>query len=150
MTLLSADTDPEPRLIVLFDTDCVLCAAWVRFILRHERRPEARFASTRSAVGQALAARHGIAPAMLDVTYVVIRDGRALIRSEASLALLRDLRAPWCWLALARWVPRRLRDGVYDRVARNRLRLFGQRDACFLPRPEQRGRFLDGYGAKGP
>jgi predicted DCC family thiol-disulfide oxidoreductase YuxK len=40
-------------------------------------------------------------------------------------------------------VPRPLRDLVYDWVARNRYRWFGKRDACMVPTPELRARFVD-------
>ena len=40
-------------------------------------------------------------------------------------------------------VPRRLRDWGYNLVARTRYRIFGRYDACPLPTPETRSRFLD-------
>lgn len=68
---------------------------------------------------------------------------RALVRSEAALAIARRLRFPWPLLAaLARVVPRRLRDAVYDAVARRRTRWYGRLDACPLPSPEWGERFL--------
>lgn len=133
----------QGRIIVVFDTDCVLCSAWVRFLLRHERTSDIRFASTRKPIGKALAEAQGLTANNLDLTYLVIRDGKALTKSTASLALLAELRAPWRWLALLGVVPRPLRDRIYDLVARNRLRWFGERRDCFLPTPEQRRRFLD-------
>ena len=39
---------------------------------------------------------------------------------------------------------RPMRDWMYDVVARNRYRWFGRRDACMVPTPELRARFLDG------
>jgi predicted DCC family thiol-disulfide oxidoreductase YuxK len=39
-------------------------------------------------------------------------------------------------------VPRPLRDWLYDCIARNRYRLFGQRQTCLVPTPEIAGRFL--------
>jgi predicted DCC family thiol-disulfide oxidoreductase YuxK len=41
-----------------------------------------------------------------------------------------------------RGVPRALRDGVYDFVARNRYRWFGRSDTCLMPTPELASRFL--------
>jgi predicted DCC family thiol-disulfide oxidoreductase YuxK len=35
-----------------------------------------------------------------------------------------------------------LRDVVYDFVARHRFHWFGRRDACLVPTPELRARFL--------
>jgi predicted DCC family thiol-disulfide oxidoreductase YuxK len=40
-------------------------------------------------------------------------------------------------------MPRPLRDLGYDLVASNRYRIFGKLDACRLPSPEERARFLD-------
>lgn len=129
---------------VLFDADCVLCSAWVRFLLRHERGPTTRFVSAWSAEGARLAADHGLTAADLDETFLVIRGGAALTRSDAALALTRELRAPARWLGLGRIAPRALRDWLYDRVARNRYRWFGRKTLCVAPTPEQRQRFVLG------
>ncbi len=37
---------------------------------------------------------------------------------------------------------RPIRDTVYNWIARNRYRWFGQRESCMLPRPEWKARFL--------
>jgi predicted DCC family thiol-disulfide oxidoreductase YuxK len=39
-------------------------------------------------------------------------------------------------------LPAPLLDFLYDRVAKNRYRVFGRSDACMLPPPEMRARFL--------
>lgn len=39
-------------------------------------------------------------------------------------------------------VPRVLRDPVYRWIARNRYHLFGKRDTCWVPTPQQRARVL--------
>ena len=44
---------------------------------------------------------------------------------------------------MLRVLPRWLRDLGYDLVARTRYRLFGRYDACPLPDPRHRARFLD-------
>jgi len=41
-----------------------------------------------------------------------------------------------------RIVPRALRDPLYELVARNRYRIAGRRNTCFVPTPEHRSRFL--------
>jgi predicted DCC family thiol-disulfide oxidoreductase YuxK len=50
--------------------------------------------------------------------------------------------APWPLLRALRIVPRPVADFVYDRVANNRYRIWGRADACLLPPPEVRARFL--------
>ena len=41
----------------------------------------------------------------------------------------------WHWAPLLRVVPRPVRDGLYDVVARNRYALFGRLDTCMVPAP---------------
>ncbi len=129
---------------ILFDTDCVLCSAWVHFLVRHERAPLMRFVSAWSDEGQRLASQHGLSLQDLDATFLVITDDRALTRSDAGLALLAQLRAPWRWGRVLWVIPRPLRDWVYDRLARNRYRWFGHRPQCFVPPPGQSHRFVSG------
>ena len=63
------------------------------------------------------------------------------MRSDAALAIALTLGCPWSLLAVFRLVPRPLRDAVYDFIARNRLRILGRREACYLPTPAERARF---------
>lgn len=137
------DMPQRTPVTVVFDSDCVLCSYWVRFILKHEASNTVHFASSRKSVGKVLAAEFGFTPEHLDLTYVLIRDGKAFTKSDATLALLAELNAPWSWMRMFRFVPRWIRDGAYDVVARNRLKWFGQKKDCLLPTPEQRNRFLD-------
>jgi predicted DCC family thiol-disulfide oxidoreductase YuxK len=63
-------------------------------------------------------------------------------RSDVALEIVRRLGFPWSLLYVFKWVPRPIRDAVYNWVARNRYRWFGRREECMLPRPEWRERFL--------
>ncbi len=77
----------------------------------------------------------------IDTVVLVVGD-RLYTRSDAALEILRRLGGVWASLSIFRWVPRPLRNAVYNWVARNRYRWFGQEEACWLPRPEWKSRFL--------
>jgi predicted DCC family thiol-disulfide oxidoreductase YuxK len=126
--------------IVLFDGVCNLCHGVVQFVIRHDPNARFRFASQQSEAGRALLESHQL-PEMTSV--VLILNGRALLKSDAVLELARLLPAPWTWAVAFKFVPMRLRDFVYDLVARSRYSIFGKKDACWLPTPDLRGRFLD-------
>jgi predicted DCC family thiol-disulfide oxidoreductase YuxK len=128
--------------IVLFDGVCNLCSAWVQFLLARDARRRFRFASLQSEAGAALARRHGLSPEAMQ-SVVLVEGGRAWVRSSAVLRIARGLGWPWPALSLFAVVPPFVRDRVYDWVAANRYRWFGQRETCWLPRPEWRDRFLD-------
>lgn len=134
------DTTNEP-IPVIFDTRCILCSRWVSFLLRHEADTRLHFVGAWSPTGLALAAQYGFGLQDLHKSYLVVVDGKALIRSDAGLALLGHMAAPWRSLRLLRIVPRRVRDSFYDFVARNRYRWFGIMEKCFVPGPELRHRF---------
>jgi len=127
--------------IILFDGVCVLCTANARFVLRHDRRGYFRLASVQSEAGRALCERFGVDPDNPD-TMLVIEGDRARRDSDAVLAIAEGLGWPWRALGAMRIVPGGLRDALYRRVARNRYRLFGRREACWVPNSEQKERIL--------
>ncbi len=124
--------------LLLFDGDCGLCHGVVRFVLRHERTSSIRFAALQSPMGRVWTAKTGTG---LD-TLLFVDGNTALTRSDAALAIARELRAPWTWVTALRIIPRPIRDAAYDAVARHRHRWF-HRPECPLPAPGQRERFLE-------
>ena len=130
--------------VLLYDGTCGFCAWSVRFVLRHERDPaRLRFATLDGPFGDAVRAMR---PSVASVDSVIWYDpswGWVLVRSDALVAVLGYLGGPWRVLAaLLRRVPRPIRDGAYDLIARHRLRLAGRATSCPIPAPAQRARFL--------
>lgn len=136
----SREAANEPDGLILFDGVCVFCSRWVRFVVDHDTGERFRFVAIQSDAGQALAVRYGIDPEAPQ-TNAVIMDGRIHFKSEAALAVLKAMPAT-AWLGRLRIVPTGLRDPIYDVVARNRYRIFGRSDACMVPSPDERRRFL--------
>jgi predicted DCC family thiol-disulfide oxidoreductase YuxK len=82
--------------------------------------------------------------------YVLAEDGRLLRKSRAVLFVLRQLGGFWAALSVLRLVPAPIADRVYDLVAAVRYRVFGRFEACRLPTPAERARFVDdGQGVTG-
>ena len=139
---------PPPDAVLLYDGTCGFCAGSVQFVLRHERpggERTLRFATLEGALGDEARRAHPELAGVDSVIWLEPGTGRVLVRSEAALAVAAYLGGPWRVLAaLGRLVPRRLRDAAYDLIARNRYRIAGRVEACPLPTPEQRGRFVDG------
>lgn len=138
----------ERTALLLYDGTCGFCARTVQFVLRHERRQRTlQFASLQSTTGREIRGRH---PELSDVDSVIWyepaangNNERLLVRSEAALRVCQYLGGVWrgvSWLVV---VPRPVRDGVYDFVARHRHRIAPGAQMCVLPSPEERGRFVD-------
>lgn len=144
----ASQTRPSPapllnpgETVVLFDGVCKLCNGWARFLIRHDHHRRVRLAAVQSPEGQALLAWAGLPLDQFD-TLLVIRDHHYWARSDAVFKLIAQLPAAWRALLLLRVIPRGLRDWAYDRIARNRYRIFGKYDTCLLPDPDHVQRFL--------
>ena len=124
--------------VILFDGVCNLCNGFVQFVLKRDQRGRFRFASLQSDAARRLLGGDGPRE-----TIVLVEAGKTYVKSAAALRIVRGLRFPWPLLAALAMIPRPLRDPLYDWVARNRYRWFGKRDACMLPTPQTRGRFLE-------
>jgi predicted DCC family thiol-disulfide oxidoreductase YuxK len=134
--------------VLLYDGVCGLCTRLVQWVLRVDRRGGLRFAPLQGELAQAVRLRHPEMDGADTMVWLEPPDDRGperlLLRSDAVLRLWTYLRGPWGMLAaLSSRVPRRLRDRLYDQVARRRMRWFGTAESCELPSPEQRARMLE-------
>lgn len=127
--------------IILFDGVCNLCNGAVNFVIDRDTGGHFKFAALQSEAARALMTEHTLPPGALD-SIVLVEDGRVYQRSDAALRIARRLRGIWPLLYGFMIVPRFIRDRVYDVVAANRYRWFGKEDACRVPTPELRARFL--------
>ena len=132
--------------LVLFDGHCALCSGFVQRLLRLDEHGVLRFAPLQSAFAKTRLEAAGLDAEALDSVVFVDADGRARVKSDAFFAVMRALGGAYRALGVLQVLPKGLRDGVYDLVARYRYRAFGRHESCWLPRPEWRGRFL-GEGA---
>jgi predicted DCC family thiol-disulfide oxidoreductase YuxK len=91
--------------------------------------------------------RHGLDPGDLDTVYVIedfeTANERVLRRSDAILSIVGELGGFWRIAGMGKILPRPIRDGLYNLVARNRYRVFGKYETCMLPEPKHRKKFLD-------
>jgi len=128
--------EASPHGLILFDGVCVLCSRGCRFVDRRDRRGYFRYVPIQQAEGRAIAQQLGIDPDRPD-SFAFVARGRASVKSEAALRIAREL--PWWgWVTVLLWVPRVVRDWVYDRIAGNRYRWFGRRATCMLPTADRR------------
>jgi predicted DCC family thiol-disulfide oxidoreductase YuxK len=139
------------RLLVIFDGHCGLCNHSIRWFLRHDHHDRLRFTPSDSPNVAALLSRHNLDSTTATPTpnTILVAESlgtpteRLLTRSDAVLAILRQLPQPWpVFATICRIVPRPLRDLVYRLIARYRYRIWGRLDTCPIPTAQERSRFL--------
>ena len=128
--------------IIVFDGHCVLCSHWVGFLLKRDARGRFQFAAMQSQTGRNILSGAGLDPDDPS-SFVLVENGTVLRETTAIIAVLKSLNAPWPTIAaMMRILPRGIRDWFYFRIARNRYRLFGQRQQCYAPLGHDAHRFL--------
>ena len=132
--------------VLLYDGVCGFCNKTVQLLLDVDKRKTLRFAALQSGFGGQVLARHAELANVDSVIYVEgagTENERVFVRSVAALHIASYLGGFWKIFLAAYIIPRPLRDAAYDLIARYRYRFFGKHDACMLPAPEVRARFLD-------
>jgi predicted DCC family thiol-disulfide oxidoreductase YuxK len=127
--------------VILYDGVCVFCSRWIRFVATRDVARRFRFTAIQSGYGTRLAQTFGIDPHDPD-TNAVVHGGVARFKSDAALTVLGALPG-WGWVRVLRAIPKPLRDAVYGLVARNRYRIFGKYEECFVPDAKMRARVIE-------
>ncbi|MEJ6661071.1 MAG: DCC1-like thiol-disulfide oxidoreductase family protein [Bacteroidia bacterium] len=126
--------------IVLFDGVCNLCNRSIDFIIRNQKSHKLQFVSLQSDVGKSIVNKSGLDEIPDSVMLYV--DGKLLVRSDAALAISTYLKRPYVYGIIFKYVPKILRDSVYNLIAKNRYRWFGKKETCRVPSADERERFL--------
>ena len=126
--------------IILFDGQCVFCDHSVQFILKRDVDEVFQFASLQSDIGQQLLKQYKIDASMDSI--VVIYMNELYTQSDAAIVIAQQFKGLWKLLTVVKFIPKWLRDKVYDVIAKNRYRLFGEMDTCRIPTEEEKRRFI--------
>ncbi|EMJ85724.1 thiol-disulfide oxidoreductase DCC family protein [Leptospira meyeri] len=132
---------PEKSKIVFFDGICHLCMGSVQFLLKKNQKENLYFSAIGSETFRSLFSKE-ILPKLPD-SILYWREGTLYLESDAILQLVRELKFPW-FLLFGFWmVPRMIRNPLYRFIAKRRYVWFGKAEACMVPSPNIKKRFLD-------
>jgi len=115
----------------------------VQFLIKRDKHDTFRFAALQSEVGQRLIDERNIDAANID-SIVFIEPGMAYYtKAAAALRIGQALGGGYRLLWLFEWIPKGISNLIYDFIARNRYQWYGKKDACMIPTPELKAKFLD-------
>lgn len=129
--------------IILFDGVCNLCNASIQLVIKHDKNDAYRFAALQSETGKKMTAERHITTADVD-SIVLIEPGIAYYtKSTAALKVGKSFGGLWSLLAVFEWIPEKIRNVVYDFIAKNRYKWYGKKETCMIPTTELKAKFLD-------
>lgn len=132
---------PSGKSLILFDGYCNLCNGAVQFVLERDKKGQFYFASLSWKVAEDLLEKH---PKYKSVDSILLyQNGKLTDKSSAALKIAPNLGGLW-WMTGVFWiVPKFIRDGVYNWIAKNRYKWFGKKESCMFPTEDIKSRFLE-------
>lgn len=132
---------PEGKHLILFDGVCNFCNNTINKIIAKDTKNRFVFASLQSSIGQEVLQHIGVEKK--NDSIVLYQPGVAYyIKSDAALQIAKTLGGKYYFLSWLRIIPTFLRNIGYDYFAKNRYKWFGKQDACMIPSPEVKAKFL--------
>ncbi len=132
----------EEKKIILFDGVCNLCTGTVQFVIKRDKKNQFLFGSLQSKAGQEYLKKFNL-PVNVFNSFLLIENDRLYSRSSAALRMMKNLGGGWQLLYALLIVPKFIRDGIYNFIAKNRYKWFGKKEECWLPTAELNEKFLE-------
>ena len=127
--------------IILFDGVCNFCNSAVNFTLKRNKKANIMFAPMQSGAGAKILQQYNLDENDMK-SFIFIDNGEVYKQSTGALRVCKYLSGLWpiCYGFII--VPKFIRDGIYNFIAKNRYKWFGQKQACMIPTPDVKARFL--------
>lgn len=115
--------------LILFDGYCNLCNGAVRFVIKHDKNKLFQFASLQSELGQGILNKNQLPTANFN-TLILVKNGIIYTQSTAVLQIAKDLSGIWPLFYGAIIIPAKIRNYLYQVIAKYRYRWFGKKNQC--------------------
>ena len=127
--------------IILFDGVCNLCNSSVQKVIENDERNLFQFASLQSDFGQKFLRKHNFSQDEFN-SMILIDGDRFYTQSDAALRIGKELKGIYKISGALLWIPKFIRNFVYEIIAKNRYKWFGKKESCWLPTPELKQKFI--------
>lgn len=134
---------PKNKKIILFDGVCNLCNSAVQFIIERDKKDVFRFLALQSNLGKEICSYIGVDQKTTD-SIILYEPGTAYyLKSDAALKIAAEFNSLYIFLSIFKIFPKRIRDSIYDYIAKNRYKWYGKKEFCMIPTPELKVKFLE-------
>ncbi|MBU2940205.1 DUF393 domain-containing protein [Lacinutrix sp. C3R15] len=134
---------PKHKKLILFDGVCNLCNSTVQYVIKHDKKDIFRFAPLQSEIGKSVIHTYNIDPVKTDSILLYSSKNGLQVKSTAALQIARYLGFPINVMTVFLLIPAFIRNWVYDYIAKNRYTWYGKKEACMIPTPELKAKFLE-------
>ena len=129
--------------IILFDGVCNLCNFFVRLVLKNDKKDTFLYSSLSSDFSKKIIEELKIDTSKIDSIILYEKGVSYDVKSSAALKIMNDFGGLWYFTQIGYFLPKIVRDKIYDFVAKNRYKWFGKKDRCMIPSSQVTSKFLD-------
>ncbi len=134
---------PNNKKIILFDGVCNLCNQSVLKVIQNDKKDIFLFAALQSKKGQEIINHLKIDVSKID-SIILYEPGISYdIKSTAALKIMNNFGGLWFLTQIFFVFPQGFRDFMYDYIAKNRYKWFGENESCMLPSKRLIDKFLN-------
>lgn len=133
---------PPNKKLILFDGICNLCNSSVLYAIKHDKKNIFMFTALQSQSGQKIIKEYNIDTNKVDSILLYAPEKGITHKSTAALKIALQLGFPNNLMYVFFIIPPFIRNWVYDYIAKNRYKWYGKKDACMIPTPELKSKFL--------
>ena len=124
--------------IIVFDGVCILCSKFFRWVLKNDRINIFRFTNIQSN----FYLKNKKINKSIDSILVITKNEEILYESDAVNYILKKINR----LLLVRFLiiitPNLISNFFYRIIAKNRYKIFGKKDSCYIPTEEELKKFI--------
>ena len=115
---------------ILFDSKCNLCSKTVKRVMKLDKNKLFTFISNRSEYGKNIISKNNLNSVTTETIVLFTTENKFLIKSDAAISIAVKLNPLFLIFNILFIVPKKIRDRVYDYVAKNRYKWFGENESC--------------------
>ena len=115
---------------ILFDSKCNLCSKTVKRVMKLDKNKLFTFISNNSEYGKNIIKKNNLNFITTETIVLFTTEEEFLIKSDAAISIAIKLNPLFVIFNLLFVIPKVIRDKVYDYVAKNRYKWFGENDNC--------------------
>ena len=115
---------------ILFDSKCNLCSKTVKRVMKLDKNKLFTFISNKSEYGKNIISKNNLNSITTETIVLFTDENKFLIKSDAAISIAVKLNPLFLIFNILFIVPKKIRDRVYDYVAKNRYKWFGENESC--------------------
>lgn len=127
--------------IILFDGVCNLCNSSIQKVIENDDKNIFKFASLQSDFGQEFLKNNSFNQDEFN-SMILIDGEKFYTQSDAALRIGKELKGIYKISKYLLWIPKFIRNTVYNLISKNRYNWFGKKESCWLPTTELKQKFI--------